>query len=228
MRKASETLKEIASKTDKVILFHSASGKDSIALLDLCAPYFKEVVCVFMYVVKDLEHIRRYINYAERKYPNCHFVQVPHYALFSYIKTGYLGCKANPKQRQYSLAEITEKIRERTGIDWALFGFKQSDSMNRRVMLRTYRDEAICDASRKAYPLSHYKNGDVRRYICKRNLIPPESYGMGQSCGTDISDTDYLLFLREKFPEDLKKVFAKFPHAERNLFEYDYERAQKQ
>ena len=35
---------EIAKRTDEVILFHSASGKDSIALLDICAPRFKRVV----------------------------------------------------------------------------------------------------------------------------------------------------------------------------------------
>ena len=53
---------EIAKRgVEEVILFHSASGKDSIALLDILAPRFKRVVCVFMYIVKDMEHISRYI-----------------------------------------------------------------------------------------------------------------------------------------------------------------------
>ena len=64
MKKAIDIIKTIAERTDRVILFHSASGKDSIALLDLISPYFKEIVCVYMYVVKDLSHINRYINYA--------------------------------------------------------------------------------------------------------------------------------------------------------------------
>ena len=70
MKKAIDIIKAVAKKTDRVILFHSASGKDSIALLDLISPYFKEIVCVYMYVVKDLSHINRYINYACKKYPN--------------------------------------------------------------------------------------------------------------------------------------------------------------
>lgn len=69
MKKAIDIIKTIAERTDRVILFHSASGKDSIALLDLISPYFKEIVCVYMYVVKDLSHINRYINYACNKYP---------------------------------------------------------------------------------------------------------------------------------------------------------------
>lgn len=51
MKKAIDIIETVAKKTDRVILFHSASGKDSIALLDLISPYFKEVVCAYMYVV---------------------------------------------------------------------------------------------------------------------------------------------------------------------------------
>ena len=38
----------MAERTDKCLLFHSATGKDSIVMLDLVAPYFKEVVCVYI------------------------------------------------------------------------------------------------------------------------------------------------------------------------------------
>ena len=81
MDKAINIIKQISKQTERVILFHSASGKDSIALLDLMSPYFKEIVCVYMYVVKDLQHISRYINYACKKYDNVKFVQVPHFAV---------------------------------------------------------------------------------------------------------------------------------------------------
>ena len=79
MDKAIDIIKNVALKADRVILFHSASGKDSITLLDLISPYFKDIVCVYMYVVKDLSHINRYINYACNKYHNVKFVQIPHF-----------------------------------------------------------------------------------------------------------------------------------------------------
>ncbi len=123
---ATSIIKKVASKTDRAMLFHSASGKDSIALLDLLAPHFKEIICVFMYVVPNLEHINRYIKYAEEKYPNAKFVQIPHYGVFSYIKSGYLGCKQDKKQRQYTLAQLTDIMREKYEIEWAFFGFKQN------------------------------------------------------------------------------------------------------
>lgn len=224
MQKAIEAIKKVAEQTDRVILFHSASGKDSIALLDLIHPHFKEVVCVFMYIVKDLEHINRYINYATSKYENVRFVQVPHYALFSYMKFGYMGCARNPKQKQYNMMALTDLVREKYGIEWAFFGFKQSDSMNRRLMLRGYQDEAINFEQKKCYPLSQYKNNDILQYIERNSLVKPESYGVGaQSSGTSINDLDYLLFLRENYPNDLEKTKKQFPGVERLLFEHDYQ-----
>lgn len=223
LTRAQQIIEQIAQKTNKVILFHSMSGKDSIALLHLLYPHFDQITCIFMYVVKDLEHIARYMHYINKKYPKARIIQIPHFALFSYIKTGHLGHKQNEKQRLYNLSDLTDNIREKTAIEWAFFGFKQSDSMNRRVMLRTYQEQAINEKNKKVYPLSTYKNNDIIEYIKAEKLITPEKYGNSQSSGTDINDLNYLLFLRNHFPNDLKKVIAEFPLVERKLYEYDYE-----
>jgi sulfate adenylyltransferase subunit 2 len=68
-------------------------------------------------------------------YPRAEFMQIPHYALFGYIKTGYMGMAQNPKQREYSLSVLTETVRKRTGVEWACYGFKQADGMNRRLLV---------------------------------------------------------------------------------------------
>lgn len=217
LERAKEVIDLVAKETDEILLFHSLSGKDSITLLDLCYPKFKRVVCVFMYIVKDLEHMEEYYRYAKTKYPNVEFIQVPHYALYSYIKYGFMGCKKNPKQRLWNLSDITEKVRAKTGIQWACYGFKQSDSLNRRLMLRTYKGdvgslEAISWKSKKFYPLSTYKNAEVRDYIQVNHLKTPEAYGgVGQSCGTDITDYNYHKYLEANFPNDLEKIYEVFP-----------------
>jgi 3'-phosphoadenosine 5'-phosphosulfate sulfotransferase (PAPS reductase)/FAD synthetase len=221
MRKAIEIIDEVAKESDSVILFHSLSGKDSIALLDLLYPRFRRVVCVYMYVVKNLRHINRYLAYAQLRYPNVEFVQVPHYGLFSDIKTGYLGHFQNPKQKKYSLSDLTEMVRSKTGIEWVCYGFKKSDSLNRRLMLSTYRMEAINDKTKKFYPLSCYLNKDITQYITERGLKRPEAYGKGQSSGCDIGDIEYLLFLKSNFPDDLRRVIKEYPLAEGLIFNHE-------
>ena len=69
LERAKQVIDEVAKQTDEIILFHSLSGKDSITLLDLVYPKFKRVVCVFMYIVKGLDHIDEYYRYAMMKYP---------------------------------------------------------------------------------------------------------------------------------------------------------------
>ena len=216
LKRAREIIDDVSKETDSILLFHSLSGKDSIVLLDLCYNKFKRVIVVFMYLVKDLEHIMRYYNYAKAKYPNIEFVQVPHYALFNYIKTGYMGIKQNTKQRQWTLSDITDKLREKIGVEWACYGFKQSDSLNRRLMLRSYTDgkEAINWKTKKFYPLSTYKNKEIMDFILDHRLKNPEVCGTNkQSSGVDIEDVEYQKYLKELFPEDLEKIYKVFPMA---------------
>lgn len=216
LKRAREIIDDVSKETDSILLFHSLSGKDSIVLLDLCYKKFKRVIVVFMYLVKDLEHIMRYYNYAKSKYPNIEFVQVPHYALFNYIKTGYMGIKQNTKQRQWTLSDITDKLREKIGVEWACYGFKQSDSLNRRLMLRSYTDgkEAINWKTKKFYPLSTYKNKEIMDFILDHRLKNPEVCGTNkQSSGVDIEDVEYQKYLKELFPKDLEKIYKVFPMA---------------
>lgn len=216
LKRAREIIDDVSKETDSILLFHSLSGKDSIVLLDLCYKKFKRVIVVFMYLVKDLEHIMRYYNYAKTKYPKIEFVQVPHYALFNYIKTGYMGIKQNTKQRQWTLSDITDKLREKIGVEWACYGFKQSDSLNRRLMLRSYTDgkEAINWKTKKFYPLSTYRNKEIMDFILDHRLKNPEVCGTNkQSSGVDIEDVAYQKYLKELFPEDLEKIYKVFPMA---------------
>lgn len=230
LERAKDIIEDVARETDSVILFHSLSGKDSIVLLDLLYPKFKRVLCVYMYVVKDLEHINQYYMWAKRRYPNIEFVQVPHYAYFNYVKYGFMGIARNPKQREYSLSQIADKVRERSGIEWVCCGFKQSDSLNRRLMLRSYvgdkgTKEAISWKTKKFYPLSTYKNADIKDYIAAHNLKSPETYGgTGQSCGCDITDPQYLYYLSLNYPQDLRKIYSIFPATRTILPKYEAER----
>lgn len=221
MSVATECIERVAKETDKVILFHSATGKDSLVMLDLMAPYFKEIVCVYMYMVPYLRSVMRYIKWSEDRYPNARFIQAPHFNVSSWVKSGFLGMASNPRQRLLNLADITEMARRHTGIEWAFFGMKEVDSLNRRIMLRTY-DNGINWKTKKAYPLYQYKTKDVVRYIKERRLITNATYGAtGASSGENPASWSYLVYLRENYPDDLERVCAMYPDCRRILFEYD-------
>ena len=212
LEKAKIIIDKVAEQTDSVILLHSLSGKDSIVMLDLLYPKFKRIALVYEYVVQNMRCDNIYADYAKRKYPNIEMYQVPHYVVFSYISTGFFGIERDEEQKMWSLAEMVEKIGKKLGIEWSCFGFKQSDSLNRRVMLRSLEYEAINSKTKKFYPLSHYKNKDMLNYIKENNLKKPIQIAKGEaSCGCCVTDAGYMQWLLNNYPDDYEKVCNEFP-----------------
>ena len=148
---ANMVIENIRQKSNSCILFCSL-GKDSLVLLDMLYPKFDRVVCVFMYFVKDLEHINRWINWVKNRYPKIEFMQVPHWKLTYILRSG-LYCVPNPKIKLVKLADVCKAMRLKTGIDYVFLGMKKADGMNRRLMLNTY-DEYVNNFN--VYPLADF------------------------------------------------------------------------
>ena len=182
-----------------------------------------------MYMVKDLEHINRYIKWAEAKYPNCKFIQTPHYAYYNNKKFGGFGTE-KVGFAEWNVAKINDKVKEQTGIEWAILGFRKNDSMNRRLMLKGYPDQMTSEAGQKLYPLSDWNNKQVLAYIRKNRLIEPINYGKEgnqRSQGTDIENPVFLNWCKVNYPNDYKKIIAEFPDCARILFEFEYKNENK-
>ena len=211
-----QVIDTVRKKTNRVLLFYSC-GKDSIALLHWCAKNFSEVVCVFMYFVKDLDHINKFINFSKKQYPNISFIQRPHYAL-TYINKSGLFCTPQ-NTRILKLSDIIQSVRIETQIEYVFLGMKQSDSMNRRIMLRQYEMQAISPTN-LVYPFSLWKDKDVLRYISNNRLPKPIQYSNKKSNGITF-DLDVYLYLREHYPNDLQKILDVYPLSEKILFDYD-------
>lgn len=215
IEKANEIISSVRIKTNRAILFFSA-GKDSIALLDLMHPHFDEIICVFMYFVKDLEHVENYLQWAKAKYPKIKIIQVPHWNLTYILKSG-MFCTPHPNIKLMKLADIDNSIKIQTGIKYSFLGMKKADSLNRRLMLNTFENG---ESNGKVYPLQDWTNKDVLSYMKIKKLPQPIRYSAKASGGVGFN-LDCFLFLREKYPDDLKKILKAFPMSEKILWDYD-------
>lgn len=221
---AQKSIDRVCSVTDSAMLFCSF-GKDSLVLLDLLYPKFKRILCVFMYFVKDLEHINRWIRWAQAKYPKAEFVQVPHWNLTYILRSG-LYCVANPKVKTMKLADVVKAMRLKYGIGYCFLGMKKADGMNRRLMLKGYEDSYYENAG-LVYPLAEWTQKDILAYMKQHNLPEPIRYSLKASSGVGFNE-DCLLWMRENYPQDLEKIYRVFPMAERVLFEYDRKQLEQQ
>jgi len=217
-----EILNTIRPLSDRVILFHSVAGKDSIALIDMATKLFDHVHCVFMYIVPGLQHMEKYIQFFSKVYKNASWHQVEHFALSSYRQTGHLGMQKNTGQKLQSLSSIMKDCRAKLQTEWIVLGSKQSDGLSRRLQLKTYDHEAIDYKNKKIYPLSKLRNKDVLAYIDSENLIQPLNYGDNrQSSSNNVTDPLFLSWCKKNYPGDYQKILEVFPDCDIILYRYE-------
>lgn len=212
LKHTESALEFLRGQTDSVILFYSG-GKDSMILLDLLSKKGFKVHLVFMYLVDGLEHIEKYIDWAEKKY-KVPSLRIQHWMVSHYFRDNYFRFHTETEAPLLKLGDIEEKAREHFGVEWILNGSKQSDSMNRGLHLRTLFLHSIEPKTKHCYALSSWKKADCLAYIKQNRLPTPVNYGMGtKSSGVDLN-ADVLNWLKVHYPEDLKKILKVFPLAE--------------
>lgn len=217
-------IRSIREKTDTAILYYSAGGKDSIALLDMIAPIFKKVICYYMWLIPDLDHINIYINWATTRYPNVEVRQIKHDQRDYFDKYGLFRIdEGDPNIVPRGIGDVEEAVRQETGIKWAFNGMKGVDGYMKRMRLKTFkkRNNAYITDKGMVYPLAIWTNKEVLRYIEMKNLIKPFVYnpkGLSQGFSVDLRT---LLLMRDRFPRDYQRILNEFPFCEKLIFDYD-------
>lgn len=153
--------------------------------------------------------------------PMLPYCKVPHWTLTRVLRCG-LYCIPNPNVKLLSLKDVDESVRMKTGISYSFYGMKQSDGMNRCLMLRGYENEAISNTN-KVYPLSKWKKSDVMAYIKAKKLPEPISYNKNKSQGLTFLP-EVFDYLRRHYPQDLEKIYKVFPLSRNILLRYDEEK----
>ncbi len=234
MGKYAETvnlIRSVRKESDTAVCFYSAGGKDSIALLDMLAGEFEHVICYYMYLIPNLDHIQPYIRWAETHYDNVEVRQIQHFQMDYFKKLG-LFCDADPRYklpkkdpralRVRKIGDIEEWVREQTGFRYAFSGMKSIDGYMKRMRLLTFkkRNGAYMSEKGMVYPFAEWTNREVLQYIKARNLIKPFYYGEGVSQGFSIT-LDVLSLLKAYYPNDYVRTLKEFPYAETLIFDYE-------
>ena len=215
-----QVIRRVRQETDTAILYYSAGGKDGIALLDMLAGVFSKVICYYMYLIPDLDHIQPYIDWAERHYDNVEVRRIPHFQLDILLHNGFF-CEPQPDLKVRKIGELEEEVRQATGLHYAFSGMKGVDGYMKRMRLKTFEKRyGLVTEKGMAYPLANWTNKEVLQYIKARNLIQPFVYAEGEiSQGFNIS-LDCMLLMKYRYPRDYDRILQTFPFAEKLIFDF--------
>jgi 3'-phosphoadenosine 5'-phosphosulfate sulfotransferase (PAPS reductase)/FAD synthetase len=196
---------------DGPLLVAYSGGKDSLAVMDLCVRAGRQVEAFLMYFVPGMDYTQHWVDYAARRWS----VKVrlyQHFTISYFIRRGVFRSAPAPSFPRIKVEDVIAKAREDSGIEWAGFGYKLIDSLQRRGWWKRHA-ETGCDAGTKRFaPLLHWNNTHVKAYLSRRGIPCP---GIDGKRSTGISLTpDCLEWLRTEWPADYRRVLEVFPFAE--------------
>jgi sulfate adenylyltransferase subunit 2 len=217
-----QIIRSIREKTDTAVLYYSAGGKDGIALLDMLAGVFNKVICYYMYLIPDLDHVQPYIRWAENHYKNVEVCQIEHFQRDYYISCGFFREPDNSVKPR-KIGEIEQAVREETGIKYGFSGMKGVDGYMKRMRLKKFAKSGYITDKGMVYPLALWTNKEVLQYIRQRGLIQPFIYDSNAISQGFTIDLTTMLLMRSKYPNDYKRILEEFPYSEKLIFDYERE-----
>jgi 3'-phosphoadenosine 5'-phosphosulfate sulfotransferase (PAPS reductase)/FAD synthetase len=203
-----DTVKQINDilKNEPIIVMFS-TGKDSIVMADLLVKgYSGKKEFVFLYFVEGLEIKQRIIEHYEKRW-KIKIHQQPHFDSMA-LKTG----------KKYKMADIEHGLRAKFNISYIAQGVRRDESMARRGML-AHLPYGIDEKYKKLYPVVDFSAKDIMAYIKLNKLPLPVEYSHGWKHDFSVPDVDGLVYLKNNFPNDYKKVIAEFPQLEARVWE---------
>jgi sulfate adenylyltransferase subunit 2 len=188
-------------KTEPAILLFS-TGKDSVAAGNiLFTAGIKGITPVFLYFVKGLSIKQRVIAYYEKLW-NVKIEQRPHPRALN-LKSG----------KKYRMADTERSLRAEFNISWIIDGAKKTDSMARRGLM-AHLSDGIDERNRKIYPLADWNDRKVMAYVKANRLLLPVEYQHGFTRDFNVPTVEKLVYLKNNFPSDWRKITAEFPSLE--------------
>jgi phosphoadenosine phosphosulfate reductase len=213
---------------DSVIVAYS-SGKDSLAVLDLCFKHFKRVVPYFMYLIKDLDFQEVHLRYVESKYAT-KIIRVPDWRLCKIMKNGIARHLTPNTEGMPSVkwADVENYIRHTTGLHWIASGETQFESLARRGMIQASKNGVDIPRGH-IYPVGFWKRKEIEAYLSFHEIALPCEYRVmtsKRSFGGILMDE--MFDIRKHYPNDYAKIKKLFPLADTQAIRYETEQEEKE
>jgi hypothetical protein len=230
-RDSAETRQRLKEVAGTRVLLAFSRGKDAIgAWLALLDDGF-DVIPVHFETVPGLSFVQESLAYYERFF-GARIHSVPHPSFWSAIDNGLYQTPRRAGQlaelslhRKITYSDVYADVaRAANCSEWHGTGVRISDSLTRRMALKTHG--SITSSAKKAHIIWDWSSDTLRQRILSAGVKLPVDYEMfGRSF--DGIGVEYLSAIKQRFPDDYRRVLEFFPLAEAEIFRDEHMRAAK-
>lgn len=211
----------LRKEADSVILAYSG-GKDSLVMLDMMQRLGFTVHPYFMYPLPGLQFIERQMQAAEKRF-NVKIHRYPHPGFTDEMRGGWYRQPVQDFPR-LDFIDIREDMRDQTGAQWIVEGYKKRDSLERRGMIaETVKkwgeaQEGLNFDRKVAWPLADWQDSHVYNYLKDRRIpLPPDYDGNSTGNWGGALIGGWLQWIHDRYPEDFQQIKRYYPHVEAAL-----------
>lgn len=206
LHRTMEYLEKYRLVSDEVIVSYSG-GKDSKVILDLCSKVFRKVHVFFQYFIDGLEVIEKEIRADEARY-GVMVHRYPGFGLYDAIENSTY-CDVYYKMddlSRFTYDDAVDDMKRITGCRWVAHGGKYADYAARRKLIL---DSELSNQG-MIYPIKEWAKRDVVNYLSMQGIkLPDTAYA---TSGSVDLETNNILWMYDKYPEDFLKVEKYFPY----------------
>lgn len=186
-----------------------STGKDSLAMLDLAAQYMPgRFTCIHQYFYPELSYRDKFISLIEKRY-GVEIHREPH------PEMRYLLQKEGVQVSKLSFVQDEDRLRDKYGIAWIMYGYKKADSLFRRGMLK-HLEYGIDEKSHRSFPLGEWSENQVMQYLKTKKIPLPIEYQHGYR-DINIFSGAAVIWLYNNFREDYDNIKTRYPSIEADL-----------
>jgi len=208
-------------------LLLSFSGRDSLAAWIFLRDAGFEIIPYWLYTVPGLSYDVEMLDYYQR-YFGTHIIRLPHPYLFDLYKWGAWQPLENwrvlvkSKLPTFRYADIEKVLAVQFGLGdnyLSAVGIKAADNLMRHRLI--YQMGPIGLRKRHYYyAVWDWKTADIKECLAKNDVKLSKSYLIFGVTG-DLLHYNVIKTMKEKSPEDYKKVLEVFPMIDIELFRYE-------